>query len=373
MAFATVLVGWRWVRLVTPNVTTQLLFLVLATNTMMFTGLSASVNYDNLTNLLAAAAVYGLFRTLLSGSGSGLLHLVAIVLAGCLTKTSFLPLAMILFLALAFNERAHLGDLKSLPRWRPRSRGEALTLALVVLLLAANLGLYGGNLVRYQRLAPGLEQLVGPDLARKNRIVARNALLQAYREGEIELREALEMTEEIEHPPDRRSTRALLQMTRRAGDQRLELPRWSPIWGRFILQRTYGYFGHRVLLKKPLERNLYAGVLGAALLLFLTRWRSPAHTRLLRLAAFISGSYIAVIMLAVNRVTYLEYGLADLAVQGRYLFPILVPLYGLVACSLVDLVPRRLQLPIAVLVTGYFVYGDLPYFLAHTTPEWFGR
>jgi hypothetical protein len=57
-------------------------------------------------------------------------------------------------------------------------------------------------------------------------------------------------------------------------------------------------------------------------------------------------------------------------VQGRYLFPVIVPLYGFFAHNLVVSLPRRLQAPVAVAVGLWFVYGDLPFFLRAATPAW---
>jgi hypothetical protein len=329
------------------------------------------VSYDNLTNLLATAATFYLFRFFDSRTEGDLLRLTACVLAGCLTKTAFLPLAAILALALALRERRRLGAVARHFRWRPTSRRQLAARAGVAILLVANLALYGGNALRYGRLTPGLEQLVGREAAMDHRIFARNAILNAYRDGEIELPRAMALANRIQHARDRETTRAMLNMTWQTGDHRLELLRWAPRWGQLIVQRTYGYFGHRTLRRKPVERALYAGTLGIALLLFLARWRAPAHRGSLRYAALIGGAYIAVVMLGVNRAIYLESGLVILAVQGRYLFPVLAPVYGVVAMSLVDLTPKPMRIPLALVVAGIFLYGEFPFFLLHAGPEWY--
>ena len=58
--------------------------------------------------------------------------------------------------------------------------------------------------------------------------------------------------------------------------------------------------------------------------------------------------------------------------SGRYLFPVLIPLFGFTARALASDAPRRLRLPLAVAVGGLFRYGDLPTLLLRTTPHWFG-
>ena len=58
LSFLTVFFGYKWIKLVTDNRTCHLLFIVLLTNTPMFTFTGAFVNYDNLVNLFAVLSLY---------------------------------------------------------------------------------------------------------------------------------------------------------------------------------------------------------------------------------------------------------------------------------------------------------------------------
>ena len=82
----------------------RLLLLVALTNTAMFSLLSASVSYDNLTNLLAAMAVYYLFAFFKNRSADQLAASILCQLAGSLTKMTFLPLVLALNLLLLIYE-----------------------------------------------------------------------------------------------------------------------------------------------------------------------------------------------------------------------------------------------------------------------------
>ena len=106
----TALAAWRCARLITPDPLSRVLSLLLVTNTLMFTGLAASVSYDNLTNLLAALAIAQLLAFLAVRRGATLLGFGLAVLAGCLTKLAFLPLAAILAATLLWRERRALRD-----------------------------------------------------------------------------------------------------------------------------------------------------------------------------------------------------------------------------------------------------------------------
>src|ERR1035437_8987005 len=99
LAFGTIYYTWRLLRLLTDDRLTQLLLIVAMTNTMMFSFLSASVSYDNLTNLLAAMSVFYLFAFFKERSGVMLLISYLCQLAGCLTKITIFPLILILNIA----------------------------------------------------------------------------------------------------------------------------------------------------------------------------------------------------------------------------------------------------------------------------------
>ena len=75
--------------------------------------------------------------------------------------------------------------------------------------------------------------------------------------------------------------------------------------------------------------------------------------------------YMVILMQAVNYQAYLNFQLPHISVQGRYLFPFLLPIYGLTATYLLSWGTRRVQVGVAVVVGLYFVYGDFPYFLQH--------
>jgi hypothetical protein len=91
-AFATVYFVWRTLRLLTDDRLSQMLLVVAMTNTIMFSFLSAFVSYDNLTNLLAAMAVYYLLAFFKNRSGDMLVISFLCQIAGSLTKVAFLPL-----------------------------------------------------------------------------------------------------------------------------------------------------------------------------------------------------------------------------------------------------------------------------------------
>jgi hypothetical protein len=108
LAFATIFFIWRMLRLLTDDRLTQVILIVAMTNTLMFSFLSASVSYDNLTNLLAAMAVYCLLVFFRTRSGDYLAASSICQLAGSLTKVTFLPLVLVMNILLLIHEHRNL-------------------------------------------------------------------------------------------------------------------------------------------------------------------------------------------------------------------------------------------------------------------------
>jgi hypothetical protein len=369
LGLATVITAMRWIELLTRDGRTGLFFLVLVTNTLMFTGISAAVSYDNGANLLATLGLLFLFRFSRDHRTRDLLALAVATLAGCLTKAALLPLAGIYAAVLLLREGRQLRRMISL--LRPASRPEIAMASVAGLLLAANLALYGGNALRYGRLQPTLAQIAGPEAAMHNRTAARDTILRAYRTGEIDYERAVDMSQDIRSPADRRSTRQLLRISQRVGDDRLGLPAYSWVWSRLMLQRSFGYFGHRVLRRPPVELAAYAAFGIAALALAASSWRRRRRASEADWAGLIAAGYLLAVMLAVNRPSYLSTGLVDLAVQGRYAFPILAAGAGFVACSF-ERAPSALRWVLTSACALFFLYGDLPTLLLRTASPWWG-
>jgi len=364
MALATAGYGLRFIRVVSREPLTHVVFFVCLTNTLMFTGVGASVSYDNGANLAAAAAFYYLAALRSHGDARNLAALVLAVGLGCLTKRSFLPLAVLIGAAVLFHERRNLGRLLA----GLAGMGRPLTLGVLVVLLA-NVLVYGGNLLRYQKLVPSFDQIVGVEAARQNRIFARDYILDGYREGRFDYAEARRLTSTIDHEADRESTRQLLGFSKRHRDRRVGPLLYTVTWGTLMLDRSLGYFGHRTLPRQPWERMAFGLVLALALVFHALAWRrrqSPLASGFGLLAL----AYALVLLLFVNHPTYAEKGLIDAGVQGRYLFPVWVPLMGWLACALTEDAPRVARIPVAAAVCALFVYADGPAFWLRIGAGW---
>jgi len=377
ITLGTAVVALLWIRLVTDNRTTQGLFAILLTNTPMYSVVGASVSYDNLAIAWAVLALYGLHRFKLRPSGSALFVAGIAVLAGALTKKAYLPLVAIYFvLGLYLVTRAlSRGWPAARPSWADVSARKAIGLGLVLLLLILNLRLYGGNLLEYGRLIPATDQVLTVEQAMHYRIYARNRIVRLYREGHRSHAQAAKMAAKIDHPGDRRATLYLLRLAKRQASQPVDLMnrgQYAVFWWLKTVQGLMGIVGHRTMLKPQGVMVVYHLIFLLALLALAVSWRRHQPRAMLIEAALIGGCYALILMQGVNYPIYKQFYSPLLALQGRYLLPVIVPLYGLVACGYSEpLKANRVQVLAFVLVASFFVWGDFVYFLQNVNAQWY--
>ncbi len=376
-AFATVYFVWRLLRLLTDDRLTQILLLVVMTNTLMFTFLSAFVTYDNLTNLFAAMAMYYLLAFFKDRSGDMLAASFLCQLAGSLTKVSFLPLALILNIFLLIHEVKGLRMLPgALPAWFKAARWRRWGLALGIFIgLALNIQLYGGNYYHYGSPNPDISDVLSPDKAMQNRLAARDNIFSQFREGRISGQEAMDLAARIKDPEDRRDTIALMENYFALKNNMIKM--YSPLeyTGRWVWYMSGGIFGI------PLNYHLFTegptlwpfAVLGVLTgLAIVIRWR-PSE------AAWLSAGIMLIVVLYglfllwyVNYPKYLYLGEFSSGVQGRYLFPVLGAMY-VVSSYYLSLLFRGRGLRLALVAAAclIFIAFDLPFFLMNVTGDWF--
>jgi hypothetical protein len=372
LGVATAAVGVLWMRDWCRSGWAPVLFAVLVTNTLMFTGLSASVSYDNGANLLAAGSVFALTRFRTTRSVDWLLAFAALVFAGCLAKRTFLPLAFLLAVLLVLRERSQLRGAvaqaqQALRAVRPRTY---VLLATTLVLAAFTLSLYGGNLAHYGKLRPGFDQVVGEENAMLNRIHARDRIVGGFRDGKITLREAQASASLIRHRGDRTDTLFLLKTSQLPESSLVGRVPYIGEWVWRMLRTSVGYLGHRRAVKPDSTLAIYFGIFALGGVLAAWRWRPGASQGVPVDAAFLVIGFAFVLMWLVNYPTYEKSRYIEMALQGRYAFPVLVPFYGLVAWSLGELPPPRLRPWLVAGAALFFLYGDLPWLLPQLGPAW---
>jgi hypothetical protein len=377
LAMLTVFAGYRLATRLTKNPMVRILFLVMATNTLMFTFIGSAVSYDNLVNLLAVLSVASLVGFVATEKPSQLLLFLLWNFLGTLTKTTFLPLTLVLMALYLFDRRSKLRE-DALSVFKLVSAGSHRARLLVFVTLVALLGnfwLYGSNLVRFGKPVPGCSDVLDLEQCMENRIFARNWVVNGYRTDRLTFNQAMAETWKINHPGDRDHAVRLLQNERAYRQSRPKpLPRWDYIqmvWIQAMKPTIFGIQAHLSMLKDPWALLPYNLILFAAFVLWIrtSRWDGTENGWIY--LAVVAICYFLILIGYVNYKFYVNSHAPFLGVQGRYLFPVLIPTLLIVAWSLLRAFRRITQVAIVVLVSAVFMLGDLPFFIRHASPNWF--
>lgn len=302
-----------------------LLPVFLLANTLMFTFLSGGVNYDNMVNLLCMAGLYFLIRAF-NGKDfttNSLAWLVCVCI-GCLAKYTVLPLALFSFIAwLVYTIRQHK-TIFPLPKL---AKGQIALLCVLILLVVGNLAIYGYNLVVYRAILPSCPDLLQPAQCNLSPYHAR---WETYSLGR-----KMTVSESIQAGyPD-------------------PLTYFVEVWVKNMLTKTYGILGHKTYYPAHIitfYRLFYLGML----LLAARYCRRPPYA--IWSAVFIILGYALVVFIT-NYNSELSYGFKHFALQGRYLFPIIGLVYGLVGYTQSLIKNRTLRIVVLALTLILFFVG----------------
>jgi len=292
----------RWWRLV------PVFFL---TNTLMFVFLSGGVNYDNLANLFSMAGLLFLVRVLNQKEiiNNSLLWIISIAF-GCLVKYTILPLALAMIVIwLIFL-------IKSKPTiHKPMFFNvKSISLTIVLLILVyANLAIYGVNLLQYQSLLPPCREILLESQCQVSPYERR------YEETALERKMTIRESIELGYP------NPILY----AGNT----------WIRVMILRTFGIAGHLSFYPDHLVNYYRFMIYGMIVitLIFSTKYSFTTYS-LLGIAMFYSA-----ILLYQNYNSELVYGFLHIAFQGRYIFPVIGAIYTIFSSVLLATKSKYLQ------------------------------
>ncbi len=376
LGLVTILYTWRLVRLLSESVAVRLLTIVMVTNTIMFTFMFAAVSYDNLASLLAAMSLYYLISFFKKRASVDLLMFAFWGLAGTLTKVTFLPYMAVLILALIVHERIFLFK-------RPRNSC-SLLLSLPMLqkwlmlgcliLLSLNVNLYAFNKINYGSVIPDMAAVLPVEDCLQNRLFAKAYAVKQFKNGTFSLMDAQRLVLQIRDPGDRINAWDQLNKVENEKNnknvKRLGFLSYSLEWVEYMFARTFGIAAHIFMVKDVKSIYSYYFVFLLATALCLVHPRNCFSSEIIPLW-IISGGYIAILMRLVNYKIYLASGYVGMALTGRYLFLVLVPIYFLVARAMMEKMPKWWQYLVGVAVGIIFIYGEFPWFLQNVTPEWY--
>jgi len=376
LSFGTVVYGYKWIRLVTANRICHLLFVVLITNTAMFSFLGAAVSYDNMTNFFAVTALYYLHLFFQNTDTISFILFVISILGGALTKVSYLPLILAYLGILIFRQRKQLKNLFYIliKVLRSLNFGQTVLLGIALILLALNVNLYLKNLIRFGKIIPRANQVLTEEQAMKHRLYARNRIVFLYKKGQLSYDEAVEKTKEIQHYGDRLTALELLKTAKENAINKtppMGRMKYALFWITLVLHHSIGIASHMSLLKNHFYLGGYLFILLFSFALYLRNWKTTFTDTGIADAFLICIFYTIILMQFVNYPGYLFARSVKIALHGRYFFPVIVPFFGMVSYSLINPFKKQVQIAICVLISIFFIWGDFPYFILNKTSQWF--
>ena len=347
--FRKLLLGSKFPKLL---INLALLFFIM---TPLVSQVAAQINYDSLFMLIVGLSLIltlnianNLKRQSFKLLENRFLTLAGLLLTGTLVKYAFLPiiLAIIIYLGWKLYKASQIKQsltlkIKSFPGRRSKLKHWAVVI-FVVLSFGLFLERYGGNIIRYGSPIPGCSVVLGEKACLNNTVIERNANYLRTKPSDL-----------------------------------LGPAGYTDVWIRhmgynlmFALNGPHS--GHKVGLPLPLPK-LAATVFGlGGLVLSLVFWRRVFASLTVRLLGFVIIVYVGILWLN-NYLDYLHFGQL-VAVQGRYLIPVLILVYVVALLAyqrLFDLLPR-LRTPLTTIAVVCFLAGGgtLTYIL-RSDPSWY--
>jgi 4-amino-4-deoxy-L-arabinose transferase-like glycosyltransferase len=318
----------------------RLLPIFLLSNSLMFVMLSSSINYDNLANLFAVFSLLYFVRAIKKKGDWKSVFLILMALSlGSLTKFTILPLAFILVVLMS------IFIFKNWTVYKREFKGSVLYLFIpLAILVAMNFGIYGMNLIKFQSLTPGCLDIMTYEQCLSNGVFYRNNVT----------------IPEVEVNP--------IEMI--LSGERMDPIRYTGVWILEMTKRIVGIMGDKSLYQPNWILPFYLFYLLIALIMGIVNWKK--FNKETKYLSFATLFYLLILLLAQNYMTYLKRGYPTLALQGRYMFPVISSFYVLYVMFLDRIKSKWVQILIFAGLILLFIVGCLPFFFINVDPNWFG-
>jgi hypothetical protein len=318
----------------------HILVMFMLANTLMFVFLSSSVGYDPLVLLFSFLSIILVLKLLKRNSLILLIILIISLLAGMLTKISFLPIVLVIggftIIHLFKEKKGYLKEIRDFLKRKEQLKYLIPLLVIMCFFLFLSLNLYLSNIIKHKSFTPSCTQVMTEEDCMKS--------------GEFS-----SYSEIHENAPPR--------------EERIEPYWYVPHWVHLMTDRTYGIFGHKTMMLSYNQFASYFTLLILGSILFIRKFDIKNNKQIFLVV--LSLSYISILMFYTNYQGYLSYGLLHAAVQGRYIFPVIVPIYILIVYGLLSFKNKYIRAIIFWVVLFIYLYGNIPFFIKNFTEDWF--
>lgn len=318
----------------------KLIPILLISNTLMFLFLSSSINYDNLANLFSTFAIYFFIKTVkYKGKIHYPLYTILLLCMGALTKFTIVPLAVILVVLLVYE------FIKNKDIWRKSIKGSSLFLILPILIFGIlNILLYGNNFLKHQELVPSCEKILTHEQCLENGVYLRDNI----------------WIPEV----DTKTIHMILN------GERLDPIRYSGVWVWEMTKRVVGIMGDQSLFHPNTVVSIFVFLI--LITVFLGIWERKKINKEGIYLVLITLSYLLILILFQNYPMYLKRGYIELALQGRYMFPVISSLYVMFVIFLLNIQKKYLRISLILVILILMILCSIPFFIVNVNPNWFG-
>jgi hypothetical protein len=344
-ALGTVIFTYLISKEIIKNKWLRLLPVFMLTNTLMFVFLAGGVSYDNPTNFFCTLGIYFFIRTLKKKPFIiNSLAWITSIAFGALIKHTVLPLAAVMFVIWVIYIIKNRGTITLQELNKNRFAVYALAVLLLVI-VGLNIYLYGVNLIKYHSLKPSCYDTFSQEICDQSVFVIRAK--------ELGLPQKLTLVEAFKqgYPDPIRFT--------------------FDIWIREMLKRIFGIMGG---VDDYFPINIaYFHIAFYWILVLASRYLRKISPIIKNL--FFIFSFYVVVLIYTNYNSELAYGFYKyVALQGRYLFPVISIAFILCTFILEQVKNKFLRLGTTLALVLLFLYsGPIRFFWYHDSvfANWF--
>lgn len=339
LGVATLYVIWKVLKkLKINNLATNLVVFMMA-STLMFVFLSASINYDNLLFLLTAAMIYYLVSLFNNLSTKNTFGFLAVTLLALLTKSTFLPIAIMALISVVILHRKNLQTLVDniVKSWNIEKFSVLAMLFIIIALTSIVTERYVGNIVKYKSINPGCSEILTIEQCQQSPIYVRD----------VELSKVKPEPKEV-----------------------MPIDLFTFNWLLAMKDRTYGIFSHKIFSpNRYVSLGMYA-IFTVFLIAIIRKFNTKE--KILNVLLRIAVAYYG-ILLIVNRSSYVGSGMFGVALQGRYGISVIFILYaaGLHYSSKLFGQSNALKLIFASFIIIIFAASSLPSYVFKSDSTWY--
>lgn len=325
----------------------QILPTFLLANTLMFIFLSSSINYDNMVNLLATMAIYFLIKHIKKPKEiKYTIYMFLALTIGTLTKSTILPLALIMTIVWVYtcirNKNFNAKYLKQI--LQPKNIVAILILLIFVFL---NFKLYLPNIIEFGSLEPYCTDILTHEQCLQNGVYNRdiNKIPVVFEGGIVETIKLI------------------------IDGERMNPFIYFPFWLVEMSRKVFGIMGDNSLFMKYEYLPFFLGffIFGIHLLIKNRKKWDILDKVLILISVF----YAIFLMMYHNYDTYIKHNWPDLALQGRYIFPVIVPIYVILSKYFGQIEKKKtLKILTVILIIG-FILGSYVYFIVNVPQDWY--